>query len=369
MSVPSPDVPDWPGGPDDAVLDSSLRELAARDGPADLARGWPVDLWDGVRDLGATLWSLGAEWGGRPCDRSTLLVRYARLAEASLTAAFLLTQHDAAVRRLAAAQGVGRPMAEGWLAQIGQRRAFATVGISQLTTSRRHGPRALTARPDAAGGFRLDGAMPWVTAAPAADVIVTGAVTEEDQQLLAAVPRGRGGLTIGRPYRLAALEASCTCEIRCEAVTIHRAEVLAGPSADVMATPGLAGTGGLETSALALGQARAALVALAAEAPRRDDLAEPLDALAEAWNELAAELLNAAGGKPEAPAPGLLRSRANALVLRATQAFLTVRKGTGFVLDEPAQRWARQALFFLVWSCPTPIASAALRDLAGLCPA
>jgi hypothetical protein len=71
----------------------------------------------------------------------------------------------------------------------------------------------------------------------------------------------------------------------------------------------------------------------------------------------------------EAPPAPVLRARANALVLRATQAYLTARKGTGFLRSEPAQRWARQALFFLVWSCPTPIATAALRDLAGLCPA
>jgi hypothetical protein len=25
-------------------------------------------------------------------------------------------------------------------------------------------------------------------------------------------------------------------------------------------------------------------------------------------------------------------------------------------------------LFFLVWSCPAPVAQAAIRDLAGLCP-
>jgi hypothetical protein len=40
--------------------------------------------------------------------------------------------------------------------------------------------------------------------------------------------------------------------------------------------------------------------------------------------------------------------------LRATQACLAVSKGAGFVRPHPAQRWARQALFFLVWSCPRP---------------
>ena len=75
-----------------------------------------------------------------------------------------------------------------------------------------------------------------------------------------------------------------------------------------------------------------------------------------------------ARGEPDAASPSQIRAQANALVLRATQAYLTARKGTGFLRTEPAQRWARQALFFLVWSCPAPIAQAAIRDLAGLVP-
>jgi alkylation response protein AidB-like acyl-CoA dehydrogenase len=59
-----------------------------------------------------------------------------------------------------------------------------------------------------------------------------------------------------------------------------------------------------------------------------------------------------------------LRTQANSLVLRATQVALTVSKGTGFLRDHPAQRWARQALFFLVWSCPRPTTEATLADLA-----
>ena len=68
------------------------------------------------------------------------------------------------------------------------------------------------------------------------------------------------------------------------------------------------------------------------------------------------------GVTPEAAAA--LRARANSLVLRATQAALTAAKGLGFLKDHPAQRWARQALFFLVWSCPRPAVEATLECLA-----
>ena len=45
-------------------------------------------------------------------------------------------------------------------------------------------------------------------------------------------------------------------------------------------------------------------------------------------------------------------ARANSLVLRASQAALAAAEGTGYVVGHPAGRWCREALFFLVWSCP-----------------
>jgi hypothetical protein len=61
-----------------------------------------------------------------------------------------------------------------------------------------------------------------------------------------------------------------------------------------------------------------------------------------------------------------LRARANSLVLRAAQAVLAAAKGTGYVVGHPAGRWCREALFFLVWSCPQPVLAANLCELAGI---
>jgi alkylation response protein AidB-like acyl-CoA dehydrogenase len=366
MSESTPSIPDW--SEPNEVLNRAAARLAAADGPADAEGTWPEALWSIVAEAGATRWALPASAGGDDCDRLVLLERYARVAEGSLTAAFILSQHDAAVRRLAA--DVDRPAARRWLEAIAAGRAFTTVGISQLTTSRRHGAQAMVARAGTHGGYRLQGVMPWVTAALRANVLVTGAVLEggDGRQLLVAVPADRPGLSVLPPFSLAALQASCTSEVVCDNVEVAESDLLAGPAVDVMAHPGAAGTGGLETSALALGQARAALVALAGEAPRRHDLTEPVEALAEAWQDAWSTLLAAALAAPGAPTSAQVRAQANALVLRLTQAYLTARKGTGFLRTEPAQRWARQALFFLVWSCPGPVAQAAIRDLAGLCP-
>jgi alkylation response protein AidB-like acyl-CoA dehydrogenase len=364
-----PSVPDWPGADTDETrwLEPAIDTLAQLDGAADEAGAWPDRLWRTVVSVGGPKWSIPAEYGGEPCSRSTLLRRYARLAEGSLTAAFLLSQHDAAIRRLASASGPGQDVARTWLQQIARDGIYATVGISHLTTSRRLGERALSATPRPDGGYTIDGAMPWVTGAVHARVIVCGAFLADGQQLLIALPADRPRVRVDPAFDLAALQASCTSEIDCDAVHVEPSEILAGPSPGILSVPGQVGTGGLETSALALGQTRAALRGLTSLATSRPDLAEPAAALAETWLGLASALHDAAEGAEGALSSAQIRSRANTLVLRATQAFLTARKGTGFLRSDSAQRWARQALFFLVWSCPSPLANEVVRDLAGLC--
>jgi alkylation response protein AidB-like acyl-CoA dehydrogenase len=359
-----PIIPQWPGLANDPLaheLPALVSQLRQHDGPADEQGVWPEALWRCLSEFGGTRWAVTGALGAG-VDRGALMRRYALVAEGSLTVAFILSQFDAAVRRLSWAGE--RASIRDWLERIANAGAFTTVGISQLTTSRRRGASALIAE-KVAGGYQLSGAMPWVTAAERADLFVTGAVTEGGDQLLLALPAGREGVDVRPSFQLAALQASCTAEVECRRVFVSDDELIAGPSPDVMATPGQTGTGGLETSALALGQARAALVDLACEVERRDDLSEPFDALCESWSLAAAGLLEAAGGG--APPSSVIRTQANSLALKATQALLTARKGTGFLRSDPAQRFARQALFFLVWSCPAPVAQAAIRDLAGLC--
>jgi butyryl-CoA dehydrogenase len=353
--------------PDPARMAGLAAQLAAEDGRADDSQEWPQGLWSLLELGGATRWSLPEEYGGQSCARPLLVQRYARLAGGSLTAVFILSQRDAAVRRLMAAPSSGA--AARWLRAIGEGRAFTTVGISHLTTSRRLGPQAIKVVELARGGYQLDGTIPWVTAAVRAGLFVTGAALDDGRQMLIALPADRPGVVVSPPFPLAALQASWTSQVILEAVHVDDSDLLAGPALDIMSQPGAVGTAGLETSALALGQARAALATLVEMAPDRIDLAEPVEVLCENWKILWGQLMAQARGEADAVSPSEIRTQANALVLRSTQANLTARKGTGFLRTEPAQRWARQALFFLVWSCPAPVAQAAIRGLAGLCQA
>jgi alkylation response protein AidB-like acyl-CoA dehydrogenase len=75
-------------------------------------------------------------------------------------------------------------------------------------------------------------------------------------------------------------------------------------------------------------------------------------------------MLSAAAG--DSCDAGALRGDANRLVMRTTQTAMTAAKGAGFVQGHPVGRWCREALFFLVWSCPQPVATAQMCELAGI---
>lgn len=352
--------------PDLPAMESLVERLAELDQVEADQVAWPERLWSAVEEAGATRWSLAREHGGLECPRARLIERYARLATASLTAVFILSQHDGGVRRLAS-EGAN-PIARKWLDLVGTGRAFPTLGVSHLTTSRRLGARPVVAV-ETAAGYRLDGMIPWVTAAARADLIITAAALDDGRHFLVGLPAGREGVTVRPPFDLAALQASGTTEVALDGVLVEPGELLGGPAHDLAAQPGAVGTAGLETSALALGQARAALVGIDALAAERPDLSAPSVALADQWRLAWDSLMAQARGELGGPSASEIRGTANTLVLRATQAYLTARKGSGFLRADPAQRWARQALFFLVWSCPTPVAQAALREIAGLAPA
>ena len=123
--------------------------------------------------------------------------------------------------------------------------------------------------------------------------------------------------------------------------------------------------GGLQTSTLATGLADAAFEFLHEQADRRRELNAAAQRLRGDWDRLCDDLVNAADGQAVC-SNEQLRTRANSLVLRATQAALAAAKGAGYVAGHPAGRWCREALFFLVWSCPQPVMAANLCELAGL---
>ena len=331
-----------------------LQRLEQEADRADAVAEWPATSWQCLKGLNALAWAVPESYGGVGCDQFDLLTGYEMIARECLTTCFLLTQRDAAIRRIVASGNDA--LKDEVLPGLADVDRFITVGIAQVTTSRQHTKPAMMARLQ---GDRviIDGVMPWVSGAARAQHIVAGAVLDDGNQVLVLLPTATAGVAIDPPLDLMALQGSCTTSVHCREVSLSRRWLLAGPAQRVVSPES---TGGLATSSLALGLARAAIEYLHDSAAARPELTETAARLEQTRDDLWRRLQHHAKGSASADAAAQLRAEANLAVLQATQAALTAAKGTGFVRPHPAQRWARQALFFLVWSCPRPAAQAVL---------
>lgn len=341
-----------------ALAADALERLAAGAELADRDTIWPVAAWAALRRAGALGWSIPREYGGAGRSAVELLCGLEEIASACLTTAFALSQREAAIRHLLKGPHVLR---ERYLPRLTRGEIYMTVGLSQLTTSRQHQGPALRATQLPDGRVQLDGEIPWVTGADQAAGIVVGATLPDATQLLLVLPTERLVEQIDPPLPLAALGGSRTCLVHCRHVIIESAEILSGPAESVL---GKSGGGGLETSCLAIGLASAAAGYLRTEVAARpilDDMTSRFESTIQSLRLRLHELAEAAD--PDRTLA--LRTDATWLVLRVTQAALMVAKGVGFVAPHPAQRWARQAQFFLVWSCPRPVAEGVLEKLTG----
>jgi len=344
-----------------------LENLADQSGGLDARSEWPGRQFEMLAHEGVLGWVIPHEFGGSSISERELLAGYVKLAEACLTTTFVLTQRNGACQRIAASQNDW--LKSALLPPLARGELFATVGISHLTTSRQHLRSPAVQVVEETDGFRFSGDVPWVTGAAHADYLVTGGTLSDGRQVLAAITAKLPGVTIGSPARLLALSASHTSPVRLENVLIEKKLLVAGPVEQVM-RQGASSTGSLGTSALATGLSRAALRHLSSEAAARPDLSPIIEPLADECRSLETALSQATDRSAAAADPALspeaIRTRANSLALRSTQALLAASKGAGFVAGHFAERAVREAMFFLVWSCPQPVVTAALRELAGL---
>jgi alkylation response protein AidB-like acyl-CoA dehydrogenase len=352
---------------DQPTLDSILPHLRTSAQACDQTGEWPAQDWAELCAAGANRWVLPRDFGGDELSPLELHLKYERIASASLAAALVLTQRDAAVDLIAGSPR--EPPAGGPLAALLTGADYVTVGIAQLTTSRQGGPPALRATPVESGAsaegptYRVDGVIPWCTGAAKAAAIVAGAVTPAGAQVLFTLPVPNAGLTVEPPMQLAAFRASWTSQLRCDGVLIQPEQVLRGPAANVLSprrTHLLLGQ-----AFLALGLCRAGIDLIG------DHASAPASRAAEQFErQLAAvrgEVIDlsqpdrTADATAAAPA---IRGRCNDLAIRITHAGVALYKGTGLLPDHPAQRLARESMFLLVWSCPTPVTDCTVDLLA-----
>lgn len=333
----------------------SSRPLAADD-------VWPAVSWNDLCATGVTRWMIPVEYGGDDQPAAALLEGCLELARSELLVTFVLSQFQAACLRLAVASAT--ELKQRWLPDLASGKKFATVGISHLTTSRQHTAPAVAAAPDRTG-YRLTGDVPWVTGCRQSDVVVTGGTLSDGRQILVAVPTDRAGVEVGTPMSLLALTGSETGPILLKNVVVSSEEIIAGPVNGVIQHASGGGAGSVMTSTLALGHAFGCLDHLQQEAIARPLLQPMVQSLSAEAEELRRDLLTAVNQSSEAQSPEQLRTRSTDLALRSSQALLTATKGAGFVAGHPAERLAREAMFFLVWSCPQAVTTKLLNNFSG----
>lgn len=349
--------------PDSVALEDLCQLLAQAATTLDSSNAWPQQQLEWCGEYGVHTWFLSPEDGGQGWSDADIYRGYLKLSAACLTTTFILTQRIGACRRIASCRN--EAIKQQYLPGLLSGELFATVGISHLTTSRRHMAKPVLRAIETDNGFTLDGFSPWVTGGAHAEVIVTGATLDDGRQILVALPTHLEGVSSDEPAQLVGLSSSHTAAVRCDNVQVSEAWLIDGPIENVMSQGSGAATGGLQTSALALGLAAAAIEFLDQENRKRPDLLPATDSLAAEHATLVEDLLRMANGEAVASNEGF-RARSNSIALRATQAALAAAKGTGYVVGHPTGRWCREALFFLVWSCPQPVLEANLCELAGL---
>ena len=344
------------------TLVRNLREIPE----PDRADEWPATQLKLLAAAGGLQWNIPTSYGGVGADSIEMLDIYRALAAGSLLTTFILTQRNAACQRIETSPNGG--LADKLLPALCRGELFATVGISHLTTSRQHLQTpavTVTEQPDDQC-FLLNGSVPWATAAPQADLIVTGGTLSDGRQILAAVPTHRKGVKVQPAIPLMGLSSSQTSVVELHDVRIVHEEILHGPVHKVMSASSGGGAGSLGTSAVAIGAAQGTLNRFAEEVDRRPELAEfylPLDREA---TELTHQLRESAAGRSSGGllSPESIRQRANSLVLRSAQAWLASTKGAGYLAGHPAERAIRESMFFLVWSCPQLVLEGNLRELS-----
>jgi butyryl-CoA dehydrogenase len=344
-SLPPPPNADVPG------LAHVLRGIRSRADAADRSGSWPEEDLRDLAEIGAMRWQLPREMGGHDLSPVELHLRYEAIASASLATALVLSQRDSAAGLIDGAESDS--LRRELLPALAANEVFSTVGIAQLTTSRQGGPPALVAEATEAG-YRLNGLIPWATGADHCDFFVSGAVCEgkTPSQILFALPIDLSGIIVEPPMPMVALAASRTTALRCTNVPLAHRWILTGPRERVL---------GSRRKSLAIGQSFPAMglcrSALDLIAEHHSDRAQQTHAkLNHQLNSVRERVLLFCESPTPDPADApRLRGLCNDLAVRITHTAVALYKGTALIMDHPAQRLAREAMFLLVWSCPDPV--------------
>ena len=334
---------------------------AARPLAAELAPGAARVEHEGVsratldRLAGAGLHGLfGPRWAGGSDAAAAVYREVAEiLAGADGNTWLVWFQHHPVVKMLAASPNAD--LAGRQLPALCSGAAQAGVAFSHL---RNPSPTIEATRSN--GVWSLRGTQPWCTGWGLIDLVLVGAVTPDDEVLFALVPAAEArGLHATGELPLAAMAGTRTVGLELDGLAVGDDDVVLRVPRGQWAVGDFARSANVQPSAF--GIARAALGALAEGQP---DVAAPL---AQALESVRAHAYRLADEVPTQEAvEERLATAARALLLgvEITSALVASLGGQGMTLASPAQRWAREALFHLVFAQNGGLRAATLESVS-----
>lgn len=290
---------------------------------------------------------------------------------------FTQAQHHGPSRMIA--NGPNDALKRRLLPELASGRKLCAISFAHL---RRPGPPVLRAEP-VSGGYRLHGTAPWVTGWGLMDQVVFGATLPDGRFLYVWSPGDRtefadlfegitppegewGTLSASAPLALCAMNASATVELKLEDWFVPEAHRLSESDRETMQRNDRNGV--LGATAMPLGCAAAGVRTLQQAAERRSlhAIRRAADAFASELTDARAqvEMWSARNSDPEF-FENAVKTRAWCieLALRTAHAAVTASSGAANLLDHPAQRLLREAMFYTIQAQTQEVMDATLARL------
>ena len=291
----------------------------------------------------------GPEWAGGSEATGATYRRVAELLSGADANTWLVWfQHHPVVRMVA---GSENDALKGLLPDLCSGQVRAGVAFSHLRSS----TPTITAQTDA-GGWTLSGRQPWCTGWGLIDVVLVGAVTDDDQVMLALVPAVESAAM--RPtaeLSLVAMNGTHTVALELDGLVVTPEQVvLLAPRPEWIAGDAMRAA---NVQPSAVGIALAALEVLRERAPEQAVL------LGTRLNELRERAYELSDLPPTAEdTEERLRLTAGLLLIgvEITSTLVVSLGGSALATSQPAQRWAREATFHLVFAQTSDLRRAVL---------
>lgn len=341
------------------AIDSFLQTQIAPQ--ADLLDRDPIALQQAFQLLGDQGWltlMVPQSWQGQGVNELTFRAFQEQVARYSGALAFLQTQHQSAASRIAQSSNEAL---KHCLPAMATGRHRIGLGFSQL---RRQGPPPVTAIP-IAEGYRLNGAIPWITGFGCFQQFIVGAALPDGRALFGLMPlqntaqTSSGTVQFSEPLALAVMGSTNTVTAQLTDWLLTADQVLDLKPAGWIHESDRRNV--LHHGFFALGCAQAGLDLVAgADVP----------GAAATWQALQAELAdcrqtmyNAQAAQDTGMHQLHLRAWSIELAVRCAHAAVTVSRGAANYTSHPAQRIYREALAFTVFGQTPVILEATLARL------